>query len=174
MATHHADVVIVGGGTMGTAAGWAIARQGGSVAVLEQFDHVHGFGSHGGKTRIFRHAYAEGATYVPWALEADRLWTEVQERTGHHVHAPGWLHRCLGPGFPPGPGGPGQRRAIRSRPRVAHRRPRFSDRWPIWKIGDDREVCYGPDAGFLDAESACGRSARNSSRQAARSSPAPP
>src|SRR6188508_187604 len=99
MATHHADVVIVGGGTMGTAAGWAIARQGGSVAVLEQFSHVHGFGSHGGRTRIFRHAYAEGATYVPWALEADRLWSGVQERNGST-----FMHRvgCIdvsGPGF---------------------------------------------------------------------------
>ena len=151
MATHHADVVIVGGGTMGTAAGWAIARQGGSVTVLEQFSHVHGFGSHGGRTRIFRHAYAEGATYVPWTLEADRLWSGVQERTGTT-----FMHRvgCIDVS------GPGHHRAREARASanahgLAHEwltASEVRERWPIWKIGDDREVCYGPDAGFLDVE----------------------
>ncbi|HEU0165888.1 MAG TPA: FAD-dependent oxidoreductase, partial [Thermomicrobiales bacterium] len=77
-----ADVLVIGGGTMGTAAGWALARAGHSVIVLEQFGHVHTFGSHGGKTRIFRHAYAEGEQYVPWTLDADRLWSELQQRSG--------------------------------------------------------------------------------------------
>ncbi len=76
----HADVIVVGGGTMGTAAGWALARQGRKVIVLERFGHVHSLGSHGGRTRIFRHAYAEGPRYVPWTIDADRLWSEVQER----------------------------------------------------------------------------------------------
>ncbi len=151
MATHHADVIIVGGGTMGTAAGWAIARRGGSVAVLEQFDHVHGFGSHGGKTRIFRHAYAEGATYVPWALEADRLWSGVQERSDST-----FMHRvgCIDVS------GPGYHRAREARASaeaygLTHEwltGAEVRERWPIWQIPDDREVCYGPDAGFLDVE----------------------
>src|SRR5215207_4153312 len=79
MVEQHTDVIVLGGGTMGTAAGWALARQGTKVVVLEQFNHVHAFGSHGGRTRIFRHAYAEGARYVPWAVEADRLWSGLQE-----------------------------------------------------------------------------------------------
>ena len=150
MATYHADVVIIGGGTMGTAAGWALARQGADVAVLEQFQHVHSFGSHGGRTRIFRHAYAEGERYVSWALEADRLWSEVQARTDEQfmhrigcidISAPGY-HRAR------------EARASAERYGIAHEWLTGADvkaRWPIWNIPDDREVCYGPEAGFLDA-----------------------
>ena len=54
------DVIVLGGGTMGTAAAWALSRRGVSTLVLEQFSHVHSLGSHGGHTRVFRHAYSEG------------------------------------------------------------------------------------------------------------------
>ena len=54
------DVIVLGGGTMGTAAAWALSQRGVSVLVLEQFGHIHSLGSHGGGTRMFRHAYAEG------------------------------------------------------------------------------------------------------------------
>ena len=149
MATKTADIIVLGGGTMGTATGWALARQGYKPVVLEQFQHIHSMGSHGGKTRIFRHAYAEGARYVPWTLEADRLWTELQERTGNAI-----VHRigCIdvsAPGF--------------HRARDAYDSARqygidaewlsgaeVNRRWPIWNLPDDREVCFGPQAGFLD------------------------
>ena len=149
MTTHRTDVVVIGGGTMGTAAGWALARQSASVVVLEQFQHVHAFGSHGGRTRIFRHAYAEGPRYVPWALEADTLWSALQERTGSTL-----MHRigCVdisGPGF---------HRAREARASAEQygiacewlTGADVNERWPIWNIPADREVCYGPEAGFLD------------------------
>ncbi len=149
MATHHSDVVIVGGGTMGTAAGWALARQGARVTVLEQFPHVHAYGSHGGKTRIFRHAYAEGPRYVPWALEADRLWSKLQERTGQPL-----MHRigCVDIS------GPDNDRAHTARASAVQyglghewlSGAEVNARWPIWNVLDDRVACYGADAGFLD------------------------
>lgn len=149
MATHHTDVVIVGGGTMGTAAGWALARQGVRVAVLEQYRHVHAFGSHGGKTRIFRHAYAEGPRYVPWAIDADRLWWELQERIGNP-----FMHRigCIDIS------GPDNDRAHAARASAVEYGIRHewlsgaevNERWPIWRVPKDRVACYGPDAGFLD------------------------
>ena len=149
MTTHHTDVVIVGGGTMGTAAGWALVRQGVEVTVLERFQHVHAYGSHGGRTRIFRHAYAEGPRYVPWALEADRLWSALQERTGDQ-----FLHRigCIDIS------GPDNDRAHAARASaeqygIAHEwltSAEVNARWPIWRVPDDRVACYGPDAGFLD------------------------
>jgi len=149
MTTHHTDVVIVGGGTMGTAAGWALARQGARVVVLEQFQHVHAFGSHGGRTRIFRHAYAEGRRYVPWALEADRLWSELQDRTGNP-----FMHRigCIDIS------GPDNDRAHTARASavqygIAHEwltGAEVNARWPIWRVPEDRVACFGPDAGFLD------------------------
>jgi len=77
-----ASVVVVGGGTMGLAAAWALAREGAAVTVLERRGHVHDFGSHSGFTRIIRHAYHEGGRYVPWVREADRLWCDLQTRRG--------------------------------------------------------------------------------------------
>lgn len=159
MTIQGTDVVIVGGGTMGTAAGWALARQGVRVVVLEQFQHVHDFGSHGGKTRIFRHAYAEGGRYVPWALEADKLWSDLQDRAGQN-----FMHRvgCIdisAAGF------------LRAREANANADQHgiasewlsgrdVNERWPIWKLPEDREVCYGPDAGFLDVAPALASLAR--------------
>lgn len=145
------DIIVIGGGAMGTATGWALARQGHGVIVLEQFQHVHEQGSHGGKTRIFRHAYAEGPRYVPWTLEADQLWTELQERSSAR-----FMHRvgCLdisAPGF---------HRAREARASADSYGIRsewltgrdVNERWPAWQLPEVREVCFGPDAGFLDVE----------------------
>ncbi len=75
-----ASVLVVGGGTMGLAATWALARRGHRVTMLERFEHVHDRGSHGGYTRIIRHAYHEGPFYVDLVDRADRLWTELEAR----------------------------------------------------------------------------------------------
>lgn len=53
-------VIVVGGGTMGLASAWALARRNAKVTVLERFEHVHARGSHGGLTRIIRESYHEG------------------------------------------------------------------------------------------------------------------
>lgn len=74
--------IVVGGGTMGLAAAWALARRGAEVTVLERFSHVHDRGSHSGFTRIIRESYHEGAGYVPLVRRADALWCELGERVG--------------------------------------------------------------------------------------------
>jgi len=40
------DVIVLGGGTMGTAAAWELGKRGVRTLVLEQFDHVHNQGAH--------------------------------------------------------------------------------------------------------------------------------
>lgn len=151
----RADIIVIGGGAMGTATGWALARQGHRAIVIEQFQHVHDKGSHGGTTRIFRHAYAEGPRYVPWTLEADRLWTEVQERSGvRFMHRVGCLD-ISGPGFSRAR----EARASADAYGIRHEWLTANDvnrRWPAWQLPDDREVCFGPDAGFLDVELSLG------------------
>ena len=158
-----ADVLILGGGAMGTAAGWALARRGVKTTIVERFGHIHTMGSHGGKTRIFRHAYAEGARYVPWTLQADRLWSELQEREAVEI-----LHRVgaidiSAPGY-------GRARGARQSAEqynLAHEwlsGAEVNERWPIWNVPEDREVCYGPDAGFIDIALALGAMRREFER----------
>jgi monomeric sarcosine oxidase len=76
------SVAFVGGGTMGLATAWAAARRGAKVQVFERFGHVHDRGSHGGFTRVIRHAYHEGADYVDLVARADAAWTALGERVG--------------------------------------------------------------------------------------------
>ena len=133
---------------MGTAAAWALAKRGLKSLVLEQFHHVHDQGSHGGETRIIRHAYAESAEYVPLVRRADQLWQELEATTGEQV-----LVRCGGlelaaPGF-------AHARAARASA-DAHGLPyewltpdEAMSRWPAFRVPDDWDALYSPDSGFL-------------------------
>ena len=71
-------VVIVGGGAMGSAGAWQLAKAGADVTLLEQFERGHDRGSSHGTVRIFRLAYADDL-YVRLALEAEPLWAELEE-----------------------------------------------------------------------------------------------
>ena len=138
---------------MGTSAAWALGKRGLRALVLEQFHHVHDQGSHGGETRVIRHAYAESPEYVPLVRHADRLWQELELHTGQQV-----LVRCGGlelaaPGFT-------HARAARASadehglsyewlsPKEAMRR------WPAFHIPEDWDALYSPDTGFLLIEPA--------------------
>ena len=76
--TMHYDVIIIGAGSMGMAAGYFLAKNGRKTLLLDAFDPPHQRGSHHGDTRIIRHAYGEGAEYVPLALKAQELWNELE------------------------------------------------------------------------------------------------
>lgn len=82
----HYDVIIVGAGSMGMAAGYYLAREGVHVLLLDAFDPPHVHGSHHGDTRMIRHAYGEGRTYVPLALAADNLWRELESEAGIQLY----------------------------------------------------------------------------------------
>ena len=76
------EVIIVGAGSMGMAAGYYLAKRGVSTLMIDAFDPPHTMGSHHGDTRIIRHAYGEGKQYVPFALRAQELWRELEEASG--------------------------------------------------------------------------------------------
>jgi monomeric sarcosine oxidase len=153
LVTQKSEIIVIGGGTMGTAAGWALARRGHEVTVLEQFDHVHAKGSHSGNTRIYRHAYAEGALYVPWALEASRLWREVQARTGTTLMVETGCLDISEPGLGRANGARASAAAF-NLPVEQMTGRELNERWPVWNIPDDWEVTLDPDAGFLLVEPA--------------------
>lgn len=75
------DVVIIGAGSMGMATGYYLAKQGKSVALIDAHDPPHTEGSHHGETRVIRHAYGEGETYVPLALRSQELWHELEQES---------------------------------------------------------------------------------------------
>ncbi|TKI57318.1 N-methyl-L-tryptophan oxidase [Brevibacillus antibioticus] len=81
------DVIIVGAGSMGMAAGYYLAKQGMRTLMIDAFDPPHTMGSHHGDTRIIRHAYGEGKQYVPLALRAQQLWSELEQACGIPIFA---------------------------------------------------------------------------------------
>lgn len=78
------DVVVIGGGVMGTAAARALARRGREVVILEQFELGHTRGSSHGTSRIFRFSYHD-PLYVGLAMEALPLWRELEEESGRDL-----------------------------------------------------------------------------------------
>lgn len=75
-------VIVVGGGTAGLASAWQLAERGATVTVLDPRVAPHDEGSHGGFTRVTRHAYHEGTSYVPLVREADALWCSLEDAPG--------------------------------------------------------------------------------------------
>ncbi|WP_127508472.1 FAD-dependent oxidoreductase [Actinoplanes solisilvae] len=75
------DVIVVGGGAMGSAAAWSPARRGTEVTLLERFSPGHAFGASHGASRIFRLAYAE-PDYIALARRALDLWRSLEAETG--------------------------------------------------------------------------------------------
>ncbi len=59
------DVIVIGAGSMGSAACYELAARGYNVLGLEQFTIPHEQGSHTGQSRIIRKAYFEHPGYVP-------------------------------------------------------------------------------------------------------------
>src|SRR5262249_34664275 len=79
------DAVVVGVGTMGSAALYHLARRGCRVLGLEQFGIAHDRGSMHGETRIIRLVYHEHAGYVPLVQRAYELWRELDTTLVHSV-----------------------------------------------------------------------------------------
>jgi len=159
----HYATIVLGGGTMGTAAAWQLGLRGESSLVLEQFSHVHSLGAHSGQTRVFRHAYAEDPDYVPFVLRADELWMELERETGQHV-----LHRVGALELANESGGEHANRARESAERYDLDfewldAGEIRGRWPQFLIGDSWEGGFGASAGFLDVEPAL-RAMGNSAR----------
>lgn len=81
MSYRDVDVVVVGGGAMGSAAAWQLATRGVDVVLLERFEEGHTRGASHGASRIFRLSYPE-RVYVELARRALDLWRELEDRSG--------------------------------------------------------------------------------------------
>lgn len=77
-------MIVVGGGAMGSATAWALARRGVPTTLLEQFGPGHARGASHGAGRIFRLGYAD-AGHVRLAQFAHRWWDVLQEESGEQL-----------------------------------------------------------------------------------------
>jgi sarcosine oxidase len=75
------ETVVVGGGAMGAATAWHLARRGREVTLLEQYGERHTMGASHGRTRNFNIAY-DDPTYQAMVQEAAVLWRELEDESG--------------------------------------------------------------------------------------------
>lgn len=85
---HHADVIVIGLGGMGSAAAYHLARRGKSVIGIEQYGAAHDKGSSHGRSRIIREAYFEHPDYVPLIQRAYDLWAALEREVGSRLFLP--------------------------------------------------------------------------------------
>lgn len=79
--TEHVPYVVVGGGAMGLATTWQLARRGHRVVALERFERGHTRGASHGATRNFNNAYG-AAHYLDLLTLARAEWDELSRATG--------------------------------------------------------------------------------------------
>lgn len=82
------DVLVVGLGGVGSAACYALAKQGYRVVGIDQFSPPHCFGSSHGDTRIIRKSYFEHPSYVPLLQGAYQHWQELEIAFGKQLYFP--------------------------------------------------------------------------------------
>lgn len=147
------DLIIVGSGSVGAAAGYYATRAGLKVLMTDSAHPPHQEGSHHGETRLIRHAYGEGEKYVPLVLRAQELWDELQQVSGEKVFTPSGVIN-LGPAHS----------AFLST--VEHSARQFNlplekldaaalmARWPEISVPADFIGLYEPNSGVLHSETA--------------------
>ncbi|MBW4191463.1 N-methyl-L-tryptophan oxidase [Enterobacter bugandensis] len=79
------DLIIIGSGSVGSAAGYYTTQAGLNVLMIDAHLPPHSEGSHHGDTRLIRHAYGEGERYVPLVLRAQTLWDELAKQTEERI-----------------------------------------------------------------------------------------
>lgn len=84
MTRHTTDVIVLGGGVMGCATAYHLAKRGRRVALLEQFAIGHALGSSHGPSRIIRLAY-DSLDYVRLAQASYTLWHALEDECGEQL-----------------------------------------------------------------------------------------
>lgn len=145
------DLIIIGSGSVGAAAGYYARRAGLNVLMTDAHKPPHQEGSHHGNTRLIRHAYGEGEKYVPLVLRAQQLWDEFAQDSGEAVFEKTGVINL----------GPASSDFLNN---VAHSARQFKlnveeldaeavmKRWPEIRIPQDYRVIFEPASGVLRSE----------------------
>lgn len=138
------DLLVVGGGAMGSATAWWAARSGRDVVLLERHDGHHVHGSSHGRSRIFRLAY-DDPYYVRLAVAARDLWRTLEAESGAEL-----LDVTGGVDHGPGVAAVAGALAAAGLPYETLPPDAAAERWPMLRF--DTAVVHQPDAGRLDAD----------------------
>ncbi len=141
------SVIVVGGGAMGLASAWALARRGAAVTVLERFDVVNDRSSHGGFTRVIRQAYHEGSNYVPLIVESETEWLALGRRVEEQLLVRTGLLEFGPPDHPELLDAIGVCEAMGIDHEVTDAATAMR-RWPF-AMPDDWTTCFTPSGGYL-------------------------
>jgi len=140
------DLLVVGGGAMGSATAWWAARAGRDVTLLERQPGHHVHGSSHGRSRIFRLAYAQ-AHHVALAREAYGLWRVLEGEAGAEL-----LHVTGGVDHGVAVDEIERNLAAAALPYERLPAAAAAERWPALRF--DGDAVHQPDAGRLDADAA--------------------
>jgi len=145
------DLIVVGSGSVGAAAGYYATKAGLKVLMIDSHKPPHSEGSHHGDTRIIRHAYGEGAKYVPLALRAQALWNQLEEEKQVKLfHACGVLNIApFGSEFIENVKISTQNYGLNTQELSA---AQISEKWPEITVSEGYSGIYEPEAGFLRSE----------------------
>jgi sarcosine oxidase len=147
------DTIVIGVGSMGSAALWQLARRGRKVLGIERFDIGHGMGSFHGLNRIIRLAYFEHPSYVPLLRRAYELWRETETLAGDRL-------LYVTGGIDAGPESSrtfqGSLESCREHdlPHEVLTAAEINRRHPGYRLPADYAAVYQPDGGFIASERA--------------------
>jgi sarcosine oxidase len=142
--TEEYDVVVIGGGAMGTAAARMLAERGRATLLLERFRVGHARGSSGGPTRIFRLAH-EDPQDVRMARLALDAWRELEDRAAEPL-----LRSTGGVDVGPAVGRIAEAMEVASVPFARTTTEAVTERWPALRLPPG-EALVQEDAGVIMA-----------------------
>jgi sarcosine oxidase len=152
------DVIVIGLGAMGSAAAYQLAKRGRRVLGIDRYAPPHENGSHAGETRITRKAIGEGEAYIPLVFRSHEIWREIEDATGENLleitgglwissakrvsetHVANFFENTVGAA---------RRFGI---PHELLDAEAIRERFPVFKVCDDEQGYYEPDAGFLRSD----------------------
>ena len=145
------DAIVVGCGSMGSAALFHLANRGRRVLGLEQFDVPNQMGSSVGTTRIIRLAYAEDPRYVPLLRRAYTLWHELEQLTDQRLLL---QTGSIDAGLRDGAIVSGSTRSCAEHdlPHEVLDARMLERRFPGYRLPSDMMAIYQPQGGFLMSE----------------------
>lgn len=145
------DVIVLGVGGFGSGTLFHLARRGLKVLGVDRFGAAHDRGSSHGETRIIRKAYFEHPDYVPLLLRAYDLWGELEAESQRQLF---WQCGLMLAGLPNSEAIAGARLSAKQHSLSIENlsADAASQRWPGFRVPDEFDVVFEPEAGFLKVE----------------------